>query len=340
MRIAVDAMGGDYAPGVLVEGAVYALSEFGEDVDILLVGDEQVLQREMERCAGVSLDAVSDRISIVHASEVVGMSESPAAALQKKPDSSIGVCVRLQKGGRADALISAGNTGAAVVSSQLALGRLNGVSRPAIANPFPSEQGRCLLLDVGANSSCKPFWLLQFAVMGSSYVNHIFGIRYPKVGLLNVGEESSKGHDLMVEAHALLSASDLNFIGNVEGRDILKGVADVVVCDGFVGNIILKFAESIEGFLRTGLRKRIMMNWLQRLGAFLLAPALREFKKEMDYEEYGGAPLLGVDGVTIICHGRSSPKAIKNAIGVAQRMVQGRVNDHIKEQLQRISGGT
>lgn len=339
MRIAVDAMGGDHAPGVLVEGAMDALSEFGGDLEILLVGDEQAIRSEMERRLSVPRDAVSDRISIVHASEVVGMSESPAAALQKKSNSSVGRCARLQKEGRVDALISAGNTGAAVVSSQLVLGRLSGVSRPAIANPLPSEQGRCLLLDVGANSSCKPSWLLQFAVMGSLYANHIFKVQHPKVGLLNIGEESSKGHDLMVEAHALLSASDLNFIGNVEGRHIFKGVADVVVCDGFVGNIILKFAESIEGFVRTSLRKRIMVSWVRRVGALLMAPAFEELKKELDYQEYGGAPLLGVDGVTIICHGSSSPKAIKNAIGMARRMVQEGVNHRIKEQLQRMNGG-
>lgn len=330
MQIAVDAMGGDQAPDIIIRGAVMATEVVGENVEILLVGDEAQV---WERLSGYSYRDGS--ISVVHAPEVIGMNEPPAYALRKKKGSSIAVATRLQREGRVDALVSAGNTGAVMAASILELGRLEGVRRPAIASVFPSARGRCVVLDVGANAECKPIHLLQFGIMGSIYTQCVFGLDNPTVGLLNIGEESSKGNELTLEAHRLLAESTLNFIGNVEGRDIFKGTADVVVCDGFVGNIILKFAESIIDMLMTALKEKVLTDFRGKFGAFLLRPAFEEFRKELDYQEYGGAPLLGIDGVCIICHGGSSAKAIMNAIKVAERMVCSQVNKHIKSQLRR-----
>lgn len=331
MRIAVDAMGGDRAPGVLVEGAWLAMDEVGADVDILLVGREEALKPEMGAISS------SPRISIVEAPEVVEMGEPALSALRRKRRSSIVTAMQLQKEGRADAAISAGNTGAAVACSLMTLGRLPGVNRPAIASLFPTEHGQCIVLDVGANAECKPINLFQFGVMGSLYVSHMFGIEHPRVGLMSIGEERSKGNDLVVQAHGLLADSPLHFIGNVEGRDVLRGTADVVICDGFVGNVLLKFTESVIHLLTASLREKALSSLRRKLGALLLKPAFEEMKREMNYEEYGGAPLLGIDGITIICHGSSSPKAIARAIRVAERMARERINESIKEQLQRIS---
>ena len=331
MRIAVDAMGGDRAPGVLVEGAWLAMDEIGADVDILLVGREEALRSEIGAMSS------SSRISIVEAPEVVGMGESALSALRKKRRSSIVTAMQLQKENQADAAISAGNTGAAVACSLVTLGRLPGVNRPAIASLFPTEHGQCIVLDVGANAECKPINLFQFGVMGSLYVSHMFGIEHPRVGLMSIGEERSKGNELVVQAHNLLAESSLHFIGNVEGRDVLLGTADVVICDGFVGNVLLKFTESVIHLLTASLREKALSSLRRKLGALLLKPAFEEMKREMNYEEYGGAPLLGIDGITIICHGSSSPKAIARAIRVAERMARERINESIKEQLQRIS---
>lgn len=327
MRIAVDAMGGDRAPEVLVEGAKLATNDIGTDVDVVLVGRQDTLRAELGAISP------SSRISIVDAPEIVEMGESAAYALRRKKRSSIGVAVQLQKEGRADAVISAGNTGAAVACSLMTLGRLPGVNRPAIASSFPTERGQCIVLDVGANATCKPVNLFQFAVMGSLYVSHMFGIERPRVGLMSIGEERSKGNELVVEAHSLLAESRLHFIGNVEGRDVLRGTADVVVCDGFVGNVLLKFTESVIGLLAASMRRKATSGLRRKLGALLLRPAFDEMKREMNYEEYGGAPLLGVDGITIICHGSSSSKAIANAIRVAERMAREQVNNGIKEHL-------
>ncbi|MFH1009189.1 MAG: phosphate acyltransferase PlsX [Candidatus Latescibacterota bacterium] len=331
MRIALDAMGGDRAPEVVVLGAIEAARELDGAVELLLVGQEVVLERELRKYPP------APGISIVPASQIIDMADkSPAALLRRNSDSSIAVAMKLQKDHEVQAVISAGHTGAAVASSLLSLGRLAGVSRPAIASPMPTERGMCVLLDAGANASCKPEWLFQFAVMGELYASRVLGIERPKVGLLSIGEERSKGDPMTLQTHELLATDpDINFIGNVEGRDIPKGTADVVVCDGFVGNVILKFAESMVGFLATSIREQIMSSWSRKLGAFLLKGAVGEIRKKLDYQEYGGAPLLGVDGVTIICHGNSSAKAIKNAIFVARRMIRERVNDHIKDHLQR-----
>ena len=267
MRIAVDAMGGDRAPGVLVEGARLAMDEIGADVDILLVGREEALRSEIGAMSS------SSRISIVEAPEVVGMGESALSALRKKRRSSIVTAMQLQKENQADAAISAGNTGAAVACSLVTLGRLPGVNRPAIASLFPTEHGQCIVLDVGANAECKPINLFQFGVMGSLYVSHMFGIEHPRVGLMSIGEERSKGNELVVQAHNLLAESSLHFIGNVEGRDVLLGTADVVICDGFVGNVLLKFTESVIHLLTASLREKALSSLRRKLGALLLKPA-------------------------------------------------------------------
>ena len=340
MRVAIDAMGGDNAPGMNVRGAIEYLHSFEykrtlknvpdfgiERSEIILVGNEDVLKTELEN--------LEDHypVKIVHAGDVIGMHESPAQALRRKKDASVQVMNRLMKKNQVDAVISAGNTGAAMAASILNNGRLKGVSRPAIATIFPTECGATAILDVGANVNCRPDNLLHFGIMGSTYMKHLFGIERPRIGLLSVGEENTKGNELTLKAHTLLSNSSVNFIGNVEGRDIFKGTADVVVCDGFTGNIILKFAESIFGFLIYSFRDKAMKTFTRKIGARLVKPIFMEMRHEMSYDEYGGAPLLGINGVSIICHGNSSPTAIANAIRVAVRMVNQKINDRIKEGL-------
>jgi phosphate acyltransferase len=343
IRIAVDAMGGDRFPDIPVEGSVLALQRYPE-VEIILVGDEsvvgkcldRVLETEFEKnTAGGMRESVRKRIRAVHAHEVIDMSESPGRAVRQKKDSSIVICNKLCHSGEADAVISAGNTGAAMAASLLYMGRLAGVSRPAIMALFPSEKRPVAVLDVGANTDCKPEHLYQFGVMASIYTTHILGYLRPRIGLLNIGEERSKGNELTIETYRHFEESDLNFVGNVEGRDIFKGSADVVVCDGFVGNVILKFGESIFGFITHELRSKASKNLLRTAVAGLLKPVFREIKKEMSAEDYGGAPLLGVDGISIICHGNSSTVAIANAIEAARRFVYEEVNLLIKNEFSR-----
>jgi glycerol-3-phosphate acyltransferase PlsX len=331
MKIAIDAMGGDDAPHPIIEGVVQAASLVREGTEILLVGQEALIRKDLKgRFIPRELP-----ISVVNAPEVVSMEESPAIALRKKRDSSIMVAIELIKRGLADAIVSAGNTGAVMAGTLLELGRLKGVNRPAIASFFPTEKETTVVLDVGANADCKPINLYQFGVMGGIYAGRILGRRRPKIGLLSIGEESSKGNENTILAHRMLSGSSLNFIGNVEGRDILRGNVDVVVCEGFVGNVILKLTESIDGLLTSQLKRYVMSNLRYRLGAHLLMPALMAFRRDLDYAEYGGAPLLGINSVCIICHGGSSAKAIRKAIDVAQRMVKANVNSGIIEQLQK-----
>ena len=316
IKIAVDAMGGDFAPFSIVAGAVLAQRAYGNDTELTLVGDKAQIEAELN-----NLNAGELPINVIHSSQVIDMAEEAAESVRKKPDSSIVVALGLQKKSESDAFISAGNTGAVMAASLIVLGRLQAVNRPAIGAFFPTERGAALVLDVGANSDCKAQNLFQFGLMGSIYFSQIFGNENPRVGLLSIGEEKSKGNELTIASHKLLSAADLNFAGNIEGRDILKGKADVVICDGFVGNIILKFAESIDSFLGELVRRQVRVNLLAKIGALLLAPAFKDLKKNLDYAEYGGAPLLGINGVSIICHGKSSPKAIKNAVGMVERKI-------------------
>ena len=327
-RVAIDAMGGDYAPFSIVAGAVLAQKTYGESIELTLVGDSARIQLELQ-----NLNAGHLPLKVVHADQIIGMADEPAESVRKKPESSIVVGLDLQRKGGCDAFISAGNTGAVMAGSLLILGRLKGINRPAIGTFFPTEKGQALVLDVGANSDCKALNLYQFGLMGAIYYSQMFSSSNPLVGLLSIGEEKSKGNETTIASHKLLSAADLNFTGNIEGRDILKGRADVVVCDGFVGNIILKFAESIDSFLGELVRRRVRVNLFAKIGALLLRPAFRDLKRNLDYAEYGGAPLLGVDGVSIICHGGSSPKAIKNAVGMARTMVMKGINKQIEDRV-------
>lgn len=324
MRIALDAMGGDSAPTINVEGAFRAVERY-PDVEILLVGDEARLQAEARPFGS------HPRITIYHASQVVAMHEAPVEALRRKPDASIRRCVQLLAEGKAQAVVSAGNTGAFVAAATMALRPLKGVRRPGIAVTFPIPYGKgiCTVIDVGANIKCKPIHLLQYSIMGSVYNRYIHGIQEPVVGLLNIGEEDAKGTDLVKETHALLSKSPIRFKGNVEGRDILRGECDVVVCDGFVGNVILKLSEGIWDAILRSLYTEGMRHWRTKLGMLLCKPMIESLKKKNDFTEYGGAPLLGVDGICIVCHGSSDAKAIHNAIGAAIRFAQYQVNEHI-----------
>jgi glycerol-3-phosphate acyltransferase PlsX len=330
MRIVVDAMGGDGAPAVEVEGAVAALAEGGPDLRIQLVGDESRVRAELGRFGSAS----EPRLSVVHAGERIEMGEDPARQVRRKKGSSISVATRILRDGLADGLVSAGNTGAVVASSLLTLGRITGVRRPGIATFLPSPTGGAVLLDVGANSDCTPQHLVQFAVMGSIFARKLLGRSDPKVGLLNIGEESSKGNKLVQSTYPLLEQSPLNFVGNVEGRDIFRGGVDVVVCDGFVGNVVLKFSESVIHLMKHLVKEEIGDGLRNQLGALLLRPVFRSLSRQLNYEEYGGAPLLGIDGVVIIAHGSSSPRAIASAVRVAVRFAHERINDLIRDELQ------
>lgn len=329
MKIAVDAMGGDFAPAAIVRGGVDAARISEGRFEVVFVGDQEKINAELE----THFHLQNLKISVVHASEAIGMDESPTSALKKKKDSSISVMTRLHKEGKVDAIVSAGNTGAMMASALLGLGRIPGVSRPAIATFMPNVNGVTLLIDSGANVDCKPNHLLDFGVMGSIFIERLLGIKEPRVGLLSIGEEPNKGNEITLQTYPLLNQSKLNFIGNVEGRDILRGGADVVVCDGFVGNIVLKFGESFNGVYSLSLKRNIGRRLLANLGAYLLIPTFKRMKQIFDWEEYGGVPLLGVNGVCIICHGKSSPKAIKNAITEAEKVVRENVNELIKNEI-------
>jgi phosphate acyltransferase len=330
--VGVDAMGGDSAPAVEVQGAILAARESNGEFEVLLVGDEERIYRHLDRAEAESLG-----IRVRHSAEWITMEESAAFASRRKQDSSIVVSARLLKEKQIDALVSAGNTGAVVSSMLLSLGRIPGIQRPAIGVLIPTPTGHTILLDVGANSDCKALHLYQFALMGKVYAQKVYHVPEPRVGLLNIGEEHSKGSEASVQAHKLLTESrpHMNFIGNVEGRDVLKGTADVVVCDGFTGNVILKFAESVVGMLLQTVRREMEKNLKFRVGAMLLKPVFKRLRSRFNYEEYGGAPLLGIDGICVIGHGASSPLAIKNAIKVAAKSASSRINDHIKEELDR-----
>ena len=329
MRIAVDAMGGDNAPQVIVDGAMQAAEGYG--VGITLVGDEERINEIIAR------SKTPDLIKVVHAPEIVENREHPAVAVRRKKNSSIVKATQLVKTGEADAVVSAGSTGASMACALLNLGRIKGIDRPALALVLPSATGSILLLDVGANVDCKPNNLYQFAMMGGIYAERIMGISKPKVGLLSNGEEENKGNEVNLATIPLLQSSGLNFIGNVEGGDIFRGVADVLVCDGFVGNIALKTVEGLAELLFSMMKEEITKSTLAKLGILLAANALKGFQKRVDYDEYGGAPLLGVSGVSVVCHGRSSPKAIKNAVRVAMESVNSDLPGAIRDTFKSIN---
>lgn len=335
MRIVLDAMGGDHAPQYPVAAALAAVEESEELLEIVLTGDERRISQCLE-----GQHHPGDRLRIQHAPQVIEMHDAPSAALRRKRDSSIAVGLELQKSGYADAFISAGNTGAVMAGALLTLGRIVGISRPAIVTIFPTQELPCLVLDVGANAECRPEHLVQFAIMGHIYAIDVLGRDRPRVGLLSIGEEPSKGNDLTVATHRLLSVSDLNFIGNVEGRDVLRGAADVVVCDGFVGNVLLKFGESFIDFLADSVRDEVSRSRLAGLGALLMRPAFDSVRRKIDYAEYGGAPLLGVNGIVVIGHGGSNVKAFRNAIDVARKAAARKLNRHIEEAVSEFVAST
>ncbi|WP_088890445.1 phosphate acyltransferase PlsX [Leptolyngbya ohadii] len=330
-RIAVDAMGGDFAPGEIVAGALRAQAELG--VEVLLVGDPEQIKAVMKQ------HNTSLQLEIVPAEGIIEMHEEPLSGIRRKPKASINVAMDLVKQGRADAVVSAGHSGAAMASALLRLGRIKGIDRPAIGTVLPTMDANksVLILDVGANVDCRPKFLEQFAVMGNVYSQYVLGVDQPKVGLLNIGEESSKGNDLALRTYELLEQnSSLTFIGNAEGRDVLSGRFDVIVCDGFVGNVLLKFAEAVGEILLQILREELPRGWRGRLGAMLLKPNLRRIKQRVDHAEHGGGLLLGVDGICIISHGSSQAPSVFNAIRLAKEAVDHDVLDRIRSQYQKI----
>jgi len=329
MRIALDAMGGDYAPATTVEGAIEAVTDY-KDISVVLVGDEKQIKAELDKKNVNGLP-----ITIKHASETVEMDDAPLAALRRKKDSSIRVAVDTVKAGEADAILSAGNSGVVMATAIFVLGKLPGVERPGIATVMPGLKHHFVLLDVGANVDCKPSHLYQFAIMGETYAKYILNIDRPKIGLLSIGEEDAKGNELTKEAFKLIKNSHVNFMGNIEGQDIYTGEADVVVCDGFVGNITLKVSEGLAKTISKMLKKEIIDSASAKLGGLFFKSAFKNFKRKTDYSEYGGAPLLGVTKPCIMSHGRSSAKAIKNAIRVANVFHQKKILDIISTEFRQ-----
>jgi glycerol-3-phosphate acyltransferase PlsX len=333
MKIAVDAMGGDEAPQAIVRGSVEAAQEIleaGGIDEILLVGREEDIWAQLQRYKHFE----DLRISVVNAEEIITFKDPPAQSVKTKKNSSIVVCARLVGDGEAQALVSAGNTGAVMAACLRYIGRLKNVLRPAIAAMIPNLIGFSILLDVGANVSCKPKHLQQFAIMGDVYARYVLEKVNPRVGLLNIGEERSKGNELTIQAFDLIKGSVPNFVGNVEGRDIANGRVDVVVCDGFLGNVVLKFAESFSELVLKELKEELERNFFLKAGSFMLTPAFKKFRRRVDYSEYGGAPLLGINGACIICHGSSPPKAIRNAIRISEEFIAHDANSRIEENIE------
>jgi len=330
MKIALDAMGGDFGPPTLVAGAVMALREYPKIQQLFLVGDPPQIENELQkqRCN-------DSRIEIVHSTQVVDMNDRAWSAVRRKKDSSVSRAVDLVKFGRADAIVSAGHTGAAVAASMIKLRTLPGVDRPGIAAVLPTERNVFVLVDAGANIDARPEHLLQYAYMGSVYSRHVLGYKNPTVGLVSLGEEDVKGTEKTKEVFQMLKRSSLNFIGNIEGRHLFEDPVEVVVCDGFVGNVILKTCESIAVAIFQWLKHELKRNPVRRLGALLAKDAFLTIKDKTNYEEYGGSPLLGVNGICIIAHGASTPLAIKNALRVAVESIEQQVNPHIVEEIRR-----
>ncbi len=331
MRIALDVNGGDLGPLATVEGAHLYIKEFDAD-EVVLVGDRSKIEEQLLSVP----EEFHSRMPIVHAPDNIEMNESPTEAIRKKKDSSMVVGLNLHKAREVSAFVSAGHTGAQMAGSLFALGRIHGVKRPGIGTFLPGKKGMVFVIDVGANVDSKPIHLLQFAEMGEIFVRQVFQKNEIKIGLLSIGEEEKKGNELTVAAHQLLKEKLDNFHGNVEGRDILQGTTDIVVCDGFVGNVVLKMVESVTSVLMNLIKQYIGNNIITNIGGFLVRPAFKELKKSYNYEEYGGVPLLGVNGISIICHGNSTATAIYNALKVAKRMKSNSVNERIAK---RLSGG-
>jgi len=325
MFIAVDAMGGDNAPGVVVQGALQASIETG--IDIVLVGNSKAISIALNGCKG------SGKIGIHHCDEAVLMDEPPLRALRNKRDSSIMTAFDLLKRGEVDAVVSAGNSGATMAAGILNLGKIEGVERPAIACIIPGEKGIVILIDVGGNVDCRPVHLLQFGIMADAFASSCLGIQTPRVGLLNIGREAGKGNEQIRSAYNLLQESSINFIGNVEGGDILSGNAQIVICDGFIGNIVLKMSEGLAESISLKLKRELKKSISGKLVTLIGRSFLTKFEKNLDYAELGGAPILGIKGVSIVCHGRSSARAIKNAVLMAVDFVENRVQERLSMQM-------
>jgi glycerol-3-phosphate acyltransferase PlsX len=334
MKVALDAMGGDRAPDEVVRGGIEAVLDLG--IEVALVGEEGAIQSLIRN------KTLPAGLTVHHCTESIQMDETPLKAVRMKRDASIRVAFELVKIGQADAVVSAGNSGAMLAAGVLTLGRLPGVDRPAIAGLFPGEKGTVILIDVGANVDCRPLHLLQFAVMAHAFATSCMGISSPKVGLLSIGEEKGKGNEQVRQAHEFLQQSHLDFVGNIEGRDLLKGDVQIVVCDGFVGNVALKLMEGMVEMLAAMLVGELNGSFAGKASLLLGRGALKRLKTRLDYQEYGGAPLLGVNGVGMVCHGGSSARAIKNAIGLAASYVENRVLDKMATQLGALKavGGT
>jgi phosphate acyltransferase len=328
MKIVVDAMGGDHAPEATVEGAVLAAKEY--EVEIILIGISDSIQAVLDRFDPDH----SLPIQVVHAEEVVEMDDIPGKVLRSKRKSSMKIGLDLLKDGTGSAFVSAGNTGAVLAYSTIILRPLKGVDRPAITVQLPTLKGNAILLDAGANVDCKSNQLFQFGIMGHVFAEYILGVENPRVGLLSIGEEDGKGNEIVKETFQMLKASHINFIGNIEGKEVYRGNADVIVCDGFTGNVALKISESLAEMIGANLKRMFQSSWASKLGYLLLKPQLDKFKKKVDYSETGGAPLLGVNGVVIIAHGSSSPKAIKNAIHRAYELSVKNITEHIREDIE------
>ncbi|CAN5584890.1 phosphate acyltransferase PlsX [soil metagenome] len=335
MKIALDAMGGDFGPPNLVAGAVMALREIPRIDQLFLVGDTPQIETELKKQS-----CTDGRVEIVHSTQVVEMSDKPVESVRRKKDSSISRAVDLVKNGSADAVVSAGHTGAAVASTTIKLRTLPGVERPGIASIIPTESNLFVLIDAGANVDAKPMHLLQYGIMGSVYSRHVLGYENPSIGLMSIGQEDVKGSDFTKEVFKMLKQSSLNFRGNVEGHDLFAHPVEVVVCDGFVGNVILKTCESVGDAIFKWLKHELMKNAKRMAGAYLAQNAFRAIKKKVNYEEYGGSPLLGVNGICIIAHGSSTPLAIKNALRVAAESIEHEVNPHIVEEVRRYNDST
>ncbi|SKC87136.1 phosphate acyltransferase PlsX [Maledivibacter halophilus] len=329
MKIAIDAMGGDKAPGAIVEGCISSLKEI--DSNIVLVGKEQIIKSELEK-------RTKDyrRIDIVNADEIISNEDKPVQAIRRKRNSSMAVGFKLLKKNEAEVFVSAGNTGALLAGASLRLGRIKGIDRPAIASIYPTKKGSSILIDAGANAECKPRNLYEFGVMGSAYLENVLNIRNPKVGIVNIGTEEGKGNKLINKSYDIMKSSNLNFYGNVEARDIPYGIVDVIVCDGFVGNVILKLTEGVAMSLMSMLKEVLTKDIFSKLSAIALKGGLKDFKSRLDYTEYGGAPLLGVKKPVIKAHGSSNGKAIKNAIKYGELFSQRGVIERIEEEINRM----
>ncbi|GFR36521.1 phosphate acyltransferase PlsX [Thermobrachium celere] len=330
MKVVIDAMGGDKAPFEIIKGAVDAAREL--NVDLILVGKQEIIQEELKKHNIEGLN-----IEVVNATEIIENNESPTMAIRRKKDSSLVVAFKLLKEGRADALVSAGSTGAILAGGIFLLGRINGIDRAALTPVIPGKNGPFVIVDAGANADCKPNNLLQFALMGEVYANKVLGINNPKVGLANIGAEEEKGNELTKQSYRILKENIKGFVGNIEGRDIPNGDVQVVVCDGFTGNMILKVYEGVAATIFDILKSEIMSSTMTKIGGMLLKPVFKKFKRKFDYTEYGGAILLGVEGLVIKAHGSSNAKAFKNAIRQAKNAFDGKILQDIKEELNRIN---